>query len=215
MIDRSPNIELSSTTTGSSITWWTNPFSFVFSPFAFRCFESSSNVSNTRLYKNSTFRLYTTAEPYLLRFDHCHNLDHQRRLCEVQRGLASIKGDHHRLQILQVLLQFRCNIDIPVMPNRYALSPFRFTHRIGFRSIEKRESASFPSMLPTISLFKSRRANGNLHHLTTHPEFTTMEANCECPVCKRKDCFVCRLWRDDATMDLLMAENGRNVGYFT
>lgn len=146
MIDRSPNIELSSTTTGSSITWWTNPFSFVFSPFAFRCFESSSNVSNTRLYKNSTFRLYTTAEPYLLRFDHCHNLDHQRRLCEVQRGLASIKGDHHRLQILQVLLQFRCNIDIPVICQIATYYPLSAS--LTESASEASKSASPPPSLP-------------------------------------------------------------------
>ena len=33
----------------------------------------------------------------------------------------------------------------------------------------------------------------------------------ECPVCKKTDCFVCKIWNDDQTMDLLMAENGKEV----
>ena len=40
------------------------PFSFDASPFCFFCFDSKSSVSYTKLYRNSTFLLYTTADPY-------------------------------------------------------------------------------------------------------------------------------------------------------
>ena len=36
----------------------------------------------------------------------------------------------------------------------------------------------------------------------------------ECPICKKTDCFVCKIWNDDQTMDLLMAENGKEVKLF-
>ena len=50
----------------------TPPFSFAPSPFCFFCLDRRSSVSYTKLYRNSTFLLYTTAEPYA---SHCKRFE--------------------------------------------------------------------------------------------------------------------------------------------
>ena len=49
-----------------------SPFSFAPSPFCFFCLDRRSSVSYTKLYRNSTFLLYTTAEPYA---SHCKRFE--------------------------------------------------------------------------------------------------------------------------------------------
>lgn len=59
--------------------------------------------------------------------------------------------------------------------------------------------------------FEENGGNSKSAHFLV--SFGCFEAQMNCPICKCRDCFVSKMWSDDQLMDVLLAENGKDVRY--